>query len=241
MISNQNLVSLQFQTTEDFEKNLQHLISLIQNTPQNSFIVAPELCLSGFCYGKFDKAIITSKKAIKILTKLSKDKTITLTLLTKKDNNYYNTLYTFHKNTIIHTQSKVKLFELGSEQHHFKKGSMKDIKIINIENIKVGFLICFEIRFIELWEILKGADIIVIPAMWGKPRKSQFITILKAMAIINQCFVIASNSSNSDMAGGSCIISPFGKRYKNRSNEILSKNINLFEIKKMRRYLNIGL
>ena len=38
-----NLVSLQLITTNDFENNLSVLVSLIEKTNQNPFIVAPEL------------------------------------------------------------------------------------------------------------------------------------------------------------------------------------------------------
>jgi len=241
MTSKINLVSLQFKTTEDFNQNLQHLINLIEQIPKNSFIVAPELCLYGFAYDRFEEAIDTTIEAIDILKRLSINQTISLTLLTKKENNYFNTLHIFHKGKIIYTQSKIKLFELGNEQKYFKSDKLENIRIIDIDGLKIGFMICFEIRFIEFWEKLKGSDIIVIPAMWGKPRKSQFENITKTIAIINQCFIVASNSSNEDMASSSAIVSPFGDVYIDDTKEILSIEVNLSEIKKMRRYLKIGL
>ena len=236
-----NLVYLQFKTVVDFETNLSKLISLIKTTPKNSFIVAPELALNGYAYDRLEEAVNISNKAIEVLKTLSIDKTITLTLTTKQNNKYLNTLHIFHKGNIIHTQSKVKLFELGDEQKYYSKGDIEDIKIIDIEGIKVGAIICFEIRFIEFWEKLKGADIILIPSMWGEPRKENFETLTQSLAVMNQCFVCAANSANDDMASSSGIITPFGKEFRDDSVEILSQKIDFKEIKKMRRYLDIGL
>jgi predicted amidohydrolase len=233
------LVSLQFQTTNNFQKNLDKLISLIKQTPINSFVVAFELCLSGYAYDNLDDAVLIGQKAIPILKQLSKNKTISLTLTTKKDDKIYNTLYIFHKNNIIHTQSKVMLFSLGNEEKYFTKGDIQDIKIVDIDGLKVACLICFELRFIELWQKIKGCDLIIIPSMWGKPRKEHFEILTTSLAIINQCFVCASNSTNGDMASSSGIITPFGKEYRDDDLEILTQDINLSEITKMRRYLKI--
>lgn len=145
-----NLVSLQFKTKPNFNDNLNHLVSLINKSAQSSFILAPELCLTGYSYDDFDKAIKISTHAITILTELSSNKTIFITLLTQKDNKYFNTLHIFHHNKIIHTQSKYKLFSLGNEDKYFTPGNRDNIKIININGLKIAILICFELRFVEL-------------------------------------------------------------------------------------------
>ena len=115
-----------------------------------------------------EEASIFSLKAIEELKELSYNKTIALTFIMKKDkNSFLNTLYIFHNKQIIHTQSKVQLFPLGDELEHFVAGNEDDIKIIEINGIKIATLICFELRFPRLWEKIKGVDIILNPAMWG--------------------------------------------------------------------------
>jgi len=81
----------------------------------------------------------------------------------------------------------------------------------------------------------------MIPALWGKLRKMQLEKITASMAIINQAFVILSNSTQEDMAGSSGIITPFGLEYRDDSKEFISLDADLNEIKKMRRYMDIGL
>jgi predicted amidohydrolase len=181
------------------------------------------------------------EKAIEEIKALSENKIIALTFITKKDENFYNTLYIFHNFNIVHTQSKVKLFPLGNELEYFKAGNINDIKIIEINGLKIATLICFELRFPELWQKIKGADIILNPAMWGIKRKDHYETISKALALVNQCFVIACNSADDNMAKGSAIINPFGIVKKDDKNEIIEDFFDKNEIKKVRTYINIGL
>ena len=236
-----NLIALQISTSKNFEDNLDKLKELIINCENESLILAPEIALTGFCYDRMEEASIFAVKAIKVITELSLNKTIALTFITKNDNKYFNTLYMFHNQEIIHTQSKVQLFPLGKELEYFHAGKEEDIKIIEINGVKIATLICFELRFPTLWQKVLGADIILNPAMWGLKRKDHYETISKSLALINQSFVLAANSSDSNMAKGSAIISPFGNVYKDDEKEVLVQNVDLSEIKKVRKYINIGL
>ncbi len=236
-----NLIALQIKTSQDFTKNLEHLKELIIKCPNDSIILAPEIVLSGFCYNKMQEAADFSIIAIEQIKKLALNKTIALTLISKKDDKFFNTLYIFDKQEIIHTQSKVKLFPLGNELENFSAGYKEDIKIIEINGIKIATLICFELRFPELWQKVLGADIILNPAMWGIKRKDHYETISKSLALVNQCFVLAANSADLNMAKGSAIISPFGDVFKNDKKEIVLKKIDLDEVSKVRKYINIGL
>lgn len=236
-----NLIALQIKTSPNFEENLLHLEELINSCEEDSLILAPELALSGFSYDRMIEASNFSLKAIEHIKALSLNKIIALTFITKKDDNFFNTLHIFHNKQIVHTQSKMQLFPLGNELEHFSAGNEKDMKIIEINGIKITTLICFELRFPRLWEKVKGADIILNPAMWGLKRKDHYESISKALALVNQCFVIACNSADENMAKGSAIISPFGNVLRDDSSEIIKTKFDLDEIKKTRKYIDIGL
>ena len=236
-----NLIALQIKTSPSFEDNLIYLKNLIHSCEENSLILAPELALSGFCYERMEEASDFSIKAIEQLKQLSSNKIIALTFITKENEKFFNTLYVFHKQKIVHTQSKVQLFPLGNELEYFSPGEEEDIKIIEINGIKIATLICFELRFPRLWQKVKGADIILNPAMWGLKRKDHYESISKALALVNQCFVIACNSADETMGKGSAIINPFGIVKKDDSKEIIEDIFDKNEIKKVRAYINIGL
>jgi predicted amidohydrolase len=239
-----NLVALQFKTNYlNFQENLTNLVSLISKTKIDDFVVAPELCLTGYSYENLARAVEFSTKAIDTLLKISYDKTISLTLVyfDQKLQRYTNRLYIFHKSKIIYTQDKAKLFTLNNEDDYFMAGCVDDFEIVDIDGIKIASLICFELRFLDLWEKAKGADIIIVPSMWGIKRKQNFESLTNALAIVNQCYVISSNSANENMASSSGIINPFGIEIRDDKKEILIMNFEKKEIKKMRRYLNIGI
>ena len=77
--------------------------------------------------------------------------------------------------------------------------------------------------------------------MWGIKRKEHYETISKALALVNQSFVIATNSANDNMARGSAIISPFGNIIKDDNKTILEAKFDKDEILKVRKYIDIGL
>jgi len=242
LTTSKNLVALQFPFFEDkYEENLKKLTTLIKESPKDSVVVAPELCLTNFSFDKMQEAADFGEVALKEILELSKERVIALTLTEKIDGKFYNSAKILHNGKVIHTQPKIKLFKFGDEDKYFQAGDEKNIKIVKIDGLRYAILICFEIRFIQFWQQLQGADIIMIPALWGKLRKEQFEAITRSMAIINQAFVIASDSSNSDMASSSGIITPFGKEYRDDNSQFITLNADLKEIKKMRRYMDIGL
>lgn len=236
-----NLIALQTKITNNFSANLKNLELLILNCPEKSFILTCELAVTGYSYANMDLAVEHSQQAIERLKNLSLDKTISITLITKNDDKYYNTLHIFHKGAIVHTQSKHKIFVLNEERKHFEPGNINDIKIIDIDGVKVATLICFELRFVELWKQVQGADIILVPAYWGVQRKEHFETLTKALAVANQCFVIASGCADENCAKSSAIISPLGNVYSDDLKEVIAKDVKLNEINMMRNYLDVGI
>lgn len=235
------LTALQIKTTEDFKANLKKLKELISKCEDGSFILAPELCLTGFCFDRMDEASDFTEKAKKKIQKLSENKTIAVTFIERQDLDYYNTLYIYHNKKTVHIQSKHRLFPLGNEPENFSSGKLDNMEIININGVKVASLICFEVRFPEYWMKVRGADLILNPSMWGIKRKNHFETMTKALALANQCYVLTANSANDTMAKGSGIITPWGDEIRNDVEEIISTDFDRDEITRVRTYIDTGL
>ncbi len=242
MTSKREMIALQFIFSEDdYADNLKRLKSLILESSEDAIIVAPELCLTHFSFNRLQEAANFSKEAIKEILQISNKRIITFTIIEEIEGKFYNSAKLIHDGKIIHSQPKVKLFKFGEENKYYSEGKQEDIKIIDINGLKFAILICFEIRFKDLWMQIEGADIILVPSLWGKLRKSHFEIITQALAVINQAFVIAANSREKEMAKSSAIISPFGEAFRDDKSNFLSINTDLKEIKKMRRYMDIGL
>lgn len=240
MIS-KKLYSLQVKIGLDFEANLKKVCALLEQCQEDSIVCTPEVVFSGFAYQKMAEAVEFSKIATESLLELSKSRTIVTTMIEQKRNRYFNNLKVFHKGEVIHSQAKHKLFMLGEEHLHFSAGEIEDIVPFYVDSLKCAAINCFELRFIDLWKRAQGADIIFVPAIWGKARKDQFESLCKALAIINQAFVVASDGANDTMAKGSAIITPYGVVYKNDKKEIISSQVDLSEITKMRKYIQTDL
>jgi predicted amidohydrolase len=236
------LCTLRFNTENtSYEQNLQTLLSLIDEAPKGAIVVAPEVCLTNFDYDHFDKAADFAEVATSALLEASAAKSIILTMIERRNDGIYNIAKVFHKGEVVHEQAKAHLFRFGGEHDYFSEGSEDEIVLFELDGIKMGIIICFELRFKTLWQKLEGADIIAIPAQWGKIRTESFITLTNALAVINQCYVAASDTSNSDMTGMSGIITPFGEEMRNGEKPCLKSIYRQKEIEKMRRYLPVGI
>lgn len=240
MISKQ-LYALQVRTKQSFAENLNHIRELIINCDSDSIILLPEVCLTNFAYQRMEETSEFSKVATQALIDLSQEKTIITTMIEKYKDGFYNNLKVFHNMQLLHKQSKNKLFPLGDEHLHFKAGNIDEISPFNIDGLKCGAINCFELRFIEIWERLKGCDLLLVPAQWSKERKDNFETLTKALAITTQSFVIASNGANDNIAKGSGIITPLGYATRDDTKEIIGLKANFSEVAKARKFINIGL
>lgn len=236
------LCTLQFESTLNYEDNLKTLVEQIEQTPENAIILAPEVCLTDFDYEHIEEASIFSAQAIDKLLKLAKERIICFTVIEKQNNGtFYNLAKVLHNEKVVHQQSKSKLFNLGDEDKYFAENKEEKLSLFEIDGIKFGLLICFELRFKQYWKDLEGADIILVPARWGKVRAQNFAVLTEALAVMNQCYVMASDASSEDCTSMSGIISPFGKTSRNGNALCLAIPYDKQEIRLMRRYLNVGI
>ncbi len=236
------LVSISYDFYEDsYEKNLKKLLDSIKKAKKGSIILAPELCLTNFSFDDMQNSSDFGSIAVKKILELSYDKLISFTLTTKRDDKYFNTAITCYNGKIIYQRDKYKLFKFGDEHKYFEDGNIDDIEIVQINGVRFAILICFEIRFPELWLKIKGADVILVPALWGALRKKQLEIISNSLAVINQAYVVVSNSKNSDMASSSAVITPFGEVFRDDNQDFLELDFKINEVKKMRRYMDVGI
>lgn len=240
MTISSKICAASFVTTDDFAQNLTTLSELLEQSPDALFTLFPEVCLTGFCYERFEEAATFFETAKPTLLGLSKEKNFILTAIEKKDGYFYNTLHFFSGGESLHSRSKHTLFKLGDEHRYFTPGS-DQLKILDFQGIKIAFLICFELRFVKFWEALKGADIIVVPAMWGRDRIWQFQNLLQALALSDQCFVISSNAKNLECGEATHVFSPWGEIGEKSPAGSVCAELDLKQLKVQRRYLDLGI
>lgn len=237
-----SLCTLQFETSNNYEDNLTTLSKLIEQTPENAIVLAPEVCLTDFDYEHFEEAALFSDHAIEKLLMLSNERVVVLSVIEKQeDGTFFNVAKVLYNQKIIHQQCKNRLFKLGDEHKYFSQGQDEKLSTFEINGIKFGLLICFELRFKQFWQDLEGSDIILVPARWGKLRSENFRVLTEALAVMNQCYVLGADGSNEDCTSMSGIISPFGETARNGNELCLCVPYDKPEIERMRRYLDVGI
>jgi predicted amidohydrolase len=224
-----------------YEANLDTLVSLLDRCPEGAIVVAHEVCLTNFDYDRFEAAAAFAGTADAVLREHTKDRTLIVTMIERRDDGIYNVAKAYHRGEVVHEQAKAKLFLFGGEHEWFAFGKEEEITVFEIDGIRMGILICFELRFTPLWQRLRGAEIVAIPAQWGKLRAEHFDILGKALALANECYVLQSDTFNEEMCGLSGIVTPFGACERNGDREILTGTFEMSEVKKMRRYLDIGI
>ncbi len=231
------VVSLQLPSHKRYQKNLDTLLFYLKEHQDKHIVVAPEVFLTAYDYEHMTTAAKFSANALKTLKREVSEQIVVLTLILEEGEDFVNQAVVIHKHKIIHRQEKVKLFKLGDEDLYLKAGRKKKIKPFEIDGVSYAILICFELRFKELWKQVEGVDVVLVLARWGKLRKTHLEVLSRALAVMNQCYVVVSNSSDEDMASSSSIISPSGQVTMDDSLEVIEGSIDFREIKKMRRYI----
>jgi len=85
------------------------------------------------------------------------------------------------------------------------------------DTTRVCPLICYDLRFPELWRIAtcNGAEVFTIGASWPAARQQHWRSLLIARAIENQAYVVGVNRVGADphleYLGGSLVVSPTGE------------------------------
>lgn len=116
---------------------------------------------------------------------------------------------------IVGIHRKRRLFGFAGEDREFTPGD--ESTIIDLNGVKLGLFICYELRFPELFRpIASDVDAMVVVANWPANRHEHWDALLRARAIENQCFMIGVNRTGhaDDLSyiGGSTVFDPWGDR-----------------------------
>ena len=117
-----------------------------------------------------------------------------VSLSTERKNTKAENHYTIisHDNKVLLDYVKCHPFSYAGENDYFFAG--QSIEFASFKNFMISTAICYDLRFPELFQIIsKKADFIVVPANWPKARSEHWITLLRARAIENQCYIAGIN------------------------------------------------
>lgn len=140
---------------------------------------------------------------------------------------FFNTALSFNaQGQLIGRYIKQKSFSYAGEDQIYQAGHQSNI--IEVEGMKFGMLICYDLRFPELFRtIAKQVDGFIVLANWPAARQNHWQALLQARAIENQCFVLGVNrigqdQNGLDYLGGSVLFNPWGEKLTEAKEEDLT-------------------
>ena len=227
------------------ENNLRKVLKALESCDDGSLVALPEMFMCGFDYERIKEHAKATPWILQEIAKVSKEKSLTVigTYPMLEEGLLYNTAVVMCNGTVLGKRNKIELFPIYDEPKHFSAG--RENPVFEVDNLRIGILICFELRFCYLSTQLrkKGAQLIVVPSMWGAKRKEHLKVLSQARAIETQSYLVLSNAcgktGDEEYAGSSAIYDPWGRTlaYAQQDELLISANIDLKEVEKVRKYI----
>lgn len=86
--------------------------------------------------------------------------------------------------------------------------------LVDVAGFRLGLMTCYDLRFPELGRMLvdAGAEVLVLPAAWvaGERKVEHWRTLVRARAIENTVFVVATGQPGPRYTGHSMVVDPWG-------------------------------
>lgn len=166
-------------------------------------IVLPEVWNVGWKPTEFEDSAedLENSETVEFLSELAQRYNVNIiggSFISKKANKLYNTCPVLNQDgELIATYDKMHLFSYyGCDEGKYITKGEKPV-IIDIDGIKIGLSLCYDIRFPEIYRAYRkaGADLLINMAAWPKSRPVHWEALAKARAIENQCFMVALTQS----------------------------------------------
>jgi predicted amidohydrolase len=208
----------------DPERNFARLEELLREAVNGAekpdVILFPEMWNTGYALDRIhdiaDRGGERTKELVSAFCRENGVHVIAGSVADKIGGDVRNTIYVFDRSgRVTADYSKLHLFRLMDEEKYLTGGEKRGA--FELEGVKAGAMICYDIRFPELARslALDGAEVLFVPAEWPNPRLHHWRTLLMARAIENQMYVVSCNrvgtSGTTTFFGHSMIIDPWGE------------------------------
>lgn len=190
----------------DKYSNFDKVYSLIsRDTEKNvDVIILPEVWTVGWSCSYFRQSAenLENSETIAFLSEIAKNYNAYIlggSFIEKVDDEtYFNTCPILDREgKLIAKYSKNHLYSsYGADENKYVKAGDNPV-MIDIDGIKTGITICYDIRFPEIFRSYRraGAEFLVNMAAWGLKKPLAWETLTRARAIENQAFTVALTQS----------------------------------------------
>ncbi|WP_152656990.1 carbon-nitrogen family hydrolase [Oceanobacillus sp. CFH 90083] len=211
-------------------------------------IVLPEMWTTSYTLDQLDQiADLNGEPTRGFLKELAKTYHVHIiggSFANKVDGAIYNTaLVVNNEGEEVYAYDKIHLVPMLNEPAYLT-GGKEQARVFEIDGIKMGLFICYDLRFPEIARelALAGAEVIYIVAEWPSARKDHWKALQLARAIENQCYVISSNRVGAydgvEFCGTSLVVDPWGtivKEGSEKQEETLVETITTSNVARIRK------
>jgi predicted amidohydrolase len=236
---------------EDKEKNKEKLLDFFNNAKQNKvdLILFPEMTLTGFSMNVAHIGEVSENDTVKWFLKKAQEYHlhvgfghVELHPISQKGINKFTVVSP--ENNILSSYSKIHPFSFGLEADFYTGGD--NISTFSLKDLTICTFICYDLRFPEIFQAAsKESSLITVSANWPKARREHWITLLKARAIENQCYIAGINrvgiGDNIEYSGDSMLIDPLGNIVCSNEGEetLLIQDIDITKVVELRKSFNL--
>ena len=196
----------------DVERNFQQLETMLADV-EADVVVLSEMFQTGFVTEP--EGVADDGRTLRWMLVAAKqiDAAIVGSVIVREDGKFFNRLYFVKPTGEVEWYDKHHLFSIGGEAEHFARGMER--KVVEWRGVRYLLEICYDLRF-PVWSRQRGDyDAIIYSALWPKPRREVWRTLLRARAIENQAYVVGVNRIGAEpgleYAGDSAVIDAYGR------------------------------
>lgn len=231
---------------EGNRKKVADWVEYVTKEEKPDTIVLPEMWTTGYTLPELKTiADVDGEPTTSFLQQLAKQYFINIiggSFANIKNGDVYNTAIVINRQgEVVYRYDKVHLVPMLDEHLYLKGGETNHT--FELEGIKMGLIICYDLRFPELARFLAvdGAQILFIVAEWPDVRKNHWKHLQIARAIENQMYIVSANCVGSyngtRFCGNSMVIDPWGEVLEFRSEdqeETVTQELDLTKVPQMR-------
>ena len=197
---------------QDIDANLCAIESLLEGV-EADVVVLSEMFQTGFVTEP--ESIADDGRTLQWLQRVAKRNNFAIvgSVVVKEGECYYNRMYFVKPTGEVEYYDKHHLFSVGGEDRHFTAGDRR--VVVEWRGVRYLLEICYDLRF-PVWSRVRGDyDAIIYSALWPKPRRAVWRTLLQARAIENQAYVVGVNRVGSEpeleYVGDSMVVDHMGR------------------------------
>lgn len=195
----------------DVERNIRELEAMLSGV-EADVIVLSEMFQTGFVTEP--RSVADGGATLGWMQMMAKrlDAAIVGSVIVADGESYRNRMYFVKPTGEVEWYDKHHLFSVGGEAHLFTAGNER--RVVEWRGVRYLLEICYDLRF-PVWSRQRGDyDAVIYSALWPKPRREVWRTLLRARAIENQAYAIGVNRIGAEptleYAGDSAVIDSRG-------------------------------